>query len=244
MQELKIDKELQEILPPLTKEEYDQLEKNIVENGYDKNFPIMVWNGFIADGHNRYEICKKHGIDFVVGTLAYKTKAEVIEWMIDIQIGRRNLTAFQRIGAMERLRPLYEKRARENLREGGRKGGEISSKSKDVDSKNKPCINLDKAYNSSNNKPDNNTGRLTSIDVTEELSKKAGISRATYSKGSQIARSNNEELKKELRSGKKSINKGYTEMKENGVRKCKVCGKTKKVEEFFGNDLHQLYVTA
>lgn len=45
MKELKIDPELRDLLPPLTDDEYKQLEKNIVENGFDKNFPIMEWNG-------------------------------------------------------------------------------------------------------------------------------------------------------------------------------------------------------
>ena len=115
MKELKIDPELKDLLPPLTDEEYKQLEKNIVENGFDKNFPIMEWHGFIVDGHNRYDICKKHNItDYVVGTLAYETKEEVMEWMLDIQLGRRNLSPIQRIAITEKYRPIYEKQAKEN----------------------------------------------------------------------------------------------------------------------------------
>ena len=45
MRELKIDPELKDLMPPIAKEEYEKLEKNIVENGFDKNFPIMEWNG-------------------------------------------------------------------------------------------------------------------------------------------------------------------------------------------------------
>ena len=56
MKELKIDPELKNLLPPLTDEEYKQLEKNIKDNGFDRNFPIMEWNGYISDGHNRYSI--------------------------------------------------------------------------------------------------------------------------------------------------------------------------------------------
>ena len=80
--ELKIDPELRDLLPPLTDDEYKQLEKNIVENGFDKNFPIMEWNGFIVDGHNRYSICKKHNIDYVVGTLGYETRLMLIHLKI------------------------------------------------------------------------------------------------------------------------------------------------------------------
>ena len=113
MRELKIDPELKELLPPLTDEQYKQLEKNIIDNGFDRNFPIMEWHGYIADGHNRYSICKKHNIDPVIGTLAYETKEEVMEWMLDIQLGRRNLSPIQRIAVAEKYRPIYEKQAKE-----------------------------------------------------------------------------------------------------------------------------------
>ena len=56
---LKIDPEFQGKIPPLTSEELDQLEKNIVSDGKVIN-PIIVWNGLIIDGHNRYAILQKH----------------------------------------------------------------------------------------------------------------------------------------------------------------------------------------
>ena len=52
---LKIDPEFQGKIPPLTSAELDQLEKNIVSDGKVIN-PIIVWNGLIIDGHNRYAI--------------------------------------------------------------------------------------------------------------------------------------------------------------------------------------------
>ena len=73
MKELKIDPELRDLLPPLADDEYKQLEKNIVDNGFDRNFPIMEWRGFIVDGHNRYSICRKHNIDYTIGTLDRKS---------------------------------------------------------------------------------------------------------------------------------------------------------------------------
>lgn len=97
-----------------------KMESGIIENGFDRNFPIMEWHGFIVDGHNRYDICKKHNItDYVVGTLAYETKEEVMEWMLDIQLGRRNLSPIQRIAVAEKYRPLYEKEAKENKSKAG-----------------------------------------------------------------------------------------------------------------------------
>lgn len=188
MRELKIDSELKDLLPPLTDEEYKQLEKNIVENGFDRNFPIMEWHGYIADGHNRYSICKKHNIDPVIGTLAYDTKEEVMRWMLDIQLGRRNLSPIQRIAVAEKYRPIYEKQAALNKSlNGGDKKSELKNSATPISQENK-------------------------IDVRSKLAKTAGVSTDTYSKGKKILDSDNEELKQEVLSGEKSINAGYKEL--------------------------------
>ena len=196
LKELKIDPELRDLLPPLTDEEYKQLEKNITENGFDKNFPIMEWHGFIVDGHNRYDICKKHNItDYVVGTLAYETKEEVMEWMLDIQLGRRNLSPIQRIAIAEKYRSIYEKQARENQsKAGGDKKSLSQNSSKAVDPENK-------------------------IDVRAKLAETAGVSTDTYSKGKKILDSDNEEVKDKVLSGKMSINAGYNKIKETTKQK-------------------------
>ena len=52
-----------------------------------------------------------------IGTLAYETKEEVMEWMLDIQLGIRNLSPIQRIAVAEKYRPIYEKQAKENMSE-------------------------------------------------------------------------------------------------------------------------------
>nr|DAY96389.1 MAG TPA: putative chromosome-partitioning protein [Caudoviricetes sp.] len=190
MKELKIDPELRDLLPPLTDDEYKQLEKNIVENGFDKNFPIMEWNGYIVDGHNRYSVCQKHNIEYVVGTLAYETKEEVMEWMLDIQLGRRNLSPIQRIAVTEKYRPIYEKQAKENLEKGGRKGG--------LTTQNKPLSNL--------------TNPLNSVNTNKKLADIAGVKPTTYKMGAKVLNSDNEDLKQRVLSGETSISAGYKEL--------------------------------
>ena len=49
---LKIDPEFQGKIPPLTFEELEQLEKNIVSDGKVIN-PIIVWKGLVVDGSTR-----------------------------------------------------------------------------------------------------------------------------------------------------------------------------------------------
>ena len=50
---LKIDPEFQNQIPPLTDDEYKQLEENILKEGKLLS-PLIVWNNTLVDGHNRY----------------------------------------------------------------------------------------------------------------------------------------------------------------------------------------------
>jgi len=54
--ELKIDEEFKNLIPPLADDEFKQLEKNIISEGWRENERILVWNGNIVDGHNRYNV--------------------------------------------------------------------------------------------------------------------------------------------------------------------------------------------
>ena len=56
--------EFKNIMPDLTREEYQQLEESLLNNGYMSSNPIIVWNGYIVDGHKRYEICQRNNIVF------------------------------------------------------------------------------------------------------------------------------------------------------------------------------------
>ena len=93
---LKIDPEFQGKIPPLTFEELEQLEKNIVNDGKVIN-PIIVWNGLIVDGHNRYAILQKHpDIPYTVHEKEFASRYEAIIWICKNQLGRRNLTPEQK----------------------------------------------------------------------------------------------------------------------------------------------------
>ena len=93
---LKIDPEFQGKIPPLTFEELNQLEANILRDGRIIN-PIIVWQGLIVDGHNRYTIAKKHPeIHFTVHEKEFASRYEAIIWICKNQLGRRNLTPEQK----------------------------------------------------------------------------------------------------------------------------------------------------
>jgi len=88
--ELKIDDDFKTLIRPLQPGEYQQLEDNIVKDGCRD--AITTWNGYIVDGHNRYEICHRHSIPFAVYEIDFTCKDEALVWICANQLGRRNLT--------------------------------------------------------------------------------------------------------------------------------------------------------
>ena len=89
---LKIDPEFSAQILPLSFEELQQLEQNIIAEGLLLN-PIITWNGYILDGHTRYRILKKHGfIKFEVEEIQLANKYEALAWICKNQLGRRNLS--------------------------------------------------------------------------------------------------------------------------------------------------------
>ena len=93
---LHIDPEFKAQIPPLTQDERKQLEENILAEG-ELLAPILVWNGTIVDGHNRYEILQSHPeIPCSVRNLDLETREEVLIWICKHQLGRRNLTPEQK----------------------------------------------------------------------------------------------------------------------------------------------------
>ena len=88
--DLMTDEDFRNLKHPLFPNEYKQLEASILTEGCLS--PILTWKGFIVDGHNRYEICKRHGIPFRTEEVFFECKEEAMAWICAEQLGRRNIT--------------------------------------------------------------------------------------------------------------------------------------------------------
>lgn len=55
---LKIDPEFQGKIPPLNAEEEHILEQNMIQERRLLK-PLIIWNGYILDGHSRYRIHRR-----------------------------------------------------------------------------------------------------------------------------------------------------------------------------------------
>ena len=89
---LQINPKFEQIIPPLTADEFAQLEENILKLGIITE-PIHVWNGVIVDGHHRYKIALKYPeVTYDIFNHDFQSEHEAIAWMCSSQLGRRNLT--------------------------------------------------------------------------------------------------------------------------------------------------------
>lgn len=178
---IRIDKEFESLIPPLSDEEFKQLEDNCVKDGIRD--PLVLWrvpNGddILIDGHNRWKIAAHHaGIPFETVHMTFDNRDEVKAWIIKNQFGRRNLSAYDRSVLALKLKPLIQKKAKAKQVEAG---GAVRQKS-------------DKAE----------------INTKKELAKVAGVSHDTIHKVEKIEAEAPESTKQAVREGKLSINQAY-----------------------------------
>ena len=112
-----VDSEFQSLIPPLSDDEYERLEKSIIAEGVRD--PIITWNGTIIDGHNRYHICEEYGIKCPQTEREFESRDAAKIWIIENQFGRRNLSKYDRSVLALELESMYAQQAKDRQRLGG-----------------------------------------------------------------------------------------------------------------------------
>ena len=174
-----IDKEFQALIPPLSDDEFRQLEENCIRDGIRD--PLVTWpqddgTQILIDGHNRLEISAKHaGIPFKIVQMRFESRAEAETWILKNQIGRRNLPTYVKAQLALRLKPVIAEQAEKNLHQG-----------------NKPLQN---SVNPKN--------------TQKELARIAGVSHDTIHKVEVIEKNAPAEIKEKARRGEISTNEAY-----------------------------------
>ena len=116
VKELKIKESFRTVIPSLASEEYALLEQSIIVDGCRN--AILTWNGFIIDGHNRYAICQKHRLNYDTEEIDFDTEQDAVVWIINNQLGRRNVTDYQKGELFSRKRTSCLTRERNNRVDG------------------------------------------------------------------------------------------------------------------------------
>lgn len=203
---LTIDPEFRDLIPPLMDEEQKMLEESILRYGCEQ--PLVVWNSVLVDGHNRYGICQKHEIPFYVEEKNFEDRDDAMMWMLRNQLGRRNLTDYNRGEMVLKLKKQVAADAEKRMLAG-------------VHDENPPA-NLQE-------------GRA-SKETFSYLGKLAGVSGRQMRKIDKLANDADEETKQKLRSGKVSVHRAYTDLMEKEhageVKTCDRCKKEKSISEF------------
>lgn len=175
-----IDSEFRALIPPLSAEEYSQLEENCLREGIRD--ALVVWErpdgaNVLIDGHNRFQISARHaGLPFEIKKMKFDSREDVKAWIIRNQFGRRNLPLYERARLALQLKPIIAEKAREKLATHTEQGYQKSDKA---------------------------------VTTAKELAKAAGVSHDTIHKVESIEKNAPEEVKEKARSGELSINQAY-----------------------------------
>ena len=182
MQAIMIDDEFKSLIPPLSMDERNGLEENLLRDGCRE--ALVAWEGTLVDGHNRYEICTRLNIPYRTEEMQFDDRDAVLSWIISNQLGRRNLTLYDRTRLVLRQEDVIQARAKrkENIRK--------STKQETAESP------------------------LPAITTRDELAKLAGVSHDTVAKVKVIEAKATEEQKADLSAGIKKVGTVYEEIKK------------------------------
>ena len=231
MKELKVNEEFKNLIPPLTAEEKTELEKSLMLFGCrDK---IVTWNGFIIDGHNRYELCEKNGIDFQTLSMDYEfeDQEEVKQWIIKNQFARRNISAYQRSSLALKLKESISKKAKGNKVIAVEKARENNPKNNKelFHQKSDKVIEIDEKsflpeLAEQNEQETKNIEEP--INTLKEIAKVAGVSHDTIHKVETIENEALEVVKDAAKKNEVSVNKAY-----NITKQVRDLGETEKQDK-------------
>ncbi|ANS03011.1 DNA modification methylase [uncultured Mediterranean phage uvDeep-CGR1-KM17-C101] len=196
---MEVKEEFKNLIPALSVEEYAQLEANILEEGIRE--PIITWNGFIIDGHNRFSIAQRFDLEYKTTSKHFNTEIDVKIWMANNQLGRRNLSDYVKGELMEEIENLEKEKGKKNI--SANKGGTTTLP-----------INGKEAHN-----------------TQEIISKKLGWSKGKKSQFDVVKKKAPEEVKEKLRNNEITIHAAYQEIKKEEKKEEKIQERKKLAEE-------------
>ena len=192
-----IDKELRDLIPPLSNSEEDQLFKNLKEDGIRD--PLVVWmretevkkdksiySYTLLDGHHRLEYAKKNLATFDV-KVAYEveTREDAIIWMCHNQLGRRNISSIDKVALGLRMEGALKEKAKANS-----------------------MANLKNSSTELANLP----SRERVVDVREAVAAAVNMGARTYDKGKVVLANSTPQQIQAIRDGDASVHSRFVEI--------------------------------
>lgn len=197
---IEIKEEFKNLIPALSAEEYAQLEANILNEGIRE--PIITWNGYIIDGHNRYNIATRFDLEYKTTSKHFSSEVDVKIWMANNQLGRRNLSDYVKGELMEEIEKLQKEKGEKNLKTNIGEGQRLSINDKG------------KAHN-----------------TREIISNKLGWSTGKKAQFDVVKKKAPEEVKEKLRNNELTIHAAYKEIKKEEKKEAQIEERKRLAEE-------------
>jgi N6-adenosine-specific RNA methylase IME4 len=220
MRTLNIDNELKAYIPALTAEEKQQLTANILAEGVRDAIVLAEYPSedgeviqVISDGHNRYSIATEYSLPFNTETITFDSYADVKEWMIKLQFGRRNLNNYQRGVLALQLSSIFEEKALERKREAMLKSNLKQGRPSVVDT-HTDMFDMEENGEVEETFCTISDKTSTAMDTGSELSKIANLGRNTIAQIKKIETLADDNIKAKLQTGEMSVNAAYKEVRK------------------------------
>jgi N6-adenosine-specific RNA methylase IME4 len=190
METIIVNGEFKKLIPLLSEDEFENLERSILEEGCRD--ALVLWGDVLVDGHNRYDICCKHNLPFKTIRKVFSDESDVKVWMIDNQLARRNLPEFVRFELLSSRKAVLLQKGKEKMVSTLKQGQEAPGLS-----------NVDKAGHNTRDVLASglnwSTGKLAMAEV--------------------VLKQASEEQKTKLRQGDETIHNIYKKVKHEQVKK-------------------------
>ncbi len=186
---LRLNPEYSKLLPQMSEEEFAELKASIKSEG--QHYPIIVNEDLeVLDGHHRYRACTELGIEPDFEVRRFEDKLLEKKFVIEANLRRRHLNNFQLVELAVPLLEIEKALAKKRRTKVETDGGD-----------------LEQGLTPDDVEPEFKTK------ATEAVARKAGVSTRTFERGKTILEKGTEDEKQQLREGKASITKVYTEIK-------------------------------
>jgi len=189
-----INPEYEEMVPPLTETEYETLKQSVIENDFYERIKISK-NRVILDGHHRYKVWKETGIIPKFEVKPFNSVFEERKYVIKANLERRQLNAYQITGLAIKLETIESEEAqlrqKKTIPQKGQKGFQ---KREDI---NKSVLGSNEHH----------IGKARDI-----AAKQYNISSTTFHRAKTIHEKGSPELKAKVASGETSINYAYNKI--------------------------------
>lgn len=218
---LTVNEEYSCLIPALSNSDTEALRLSIEENGL--YVPIDVnQDGVILDGHHRYRACQELGIKPAIRVRMFEKRVLEEKFIIEANLNRRHLIAFERIELQWKLESIESELARDRMSDAGKIGAEKRWKERrKVDDEPKGSVTNEDRVIQNNTTPSSvpkPEGRIKGKGksmgrVIDIAALKAQVSPTTYYKGSEIIKqAPSEETLDKLRQGELRIDKVFKQL--------------------------------